>query len=87
MVRRTLLLSLGGGLAASRAVSLGLPAYPQRNAQRSPRKRRRRGGERVKAPSRSDAFGDTFTAADIFMYNGEFLIKVGREKLFQGLKP
>src|SRR5450759_3206828 len=34
-----------------------------------------------------EAFGDTFATADIFMYNGEFLIKVGREKLFQGLKP
>ena len=34
-----------------------------------------------------EAFGDTFATADIFMYDGEFLIKVGREKLFQGLKP
>ena len=34
-----------------------------------------------------EAFGETFATADIFMYDGEFLIKVGREKLFQGLKP
>ena len=31
--------------------------------------------------------GDTFATADIFMYDGEFGIKLGREKLFQGLKP
>jgi len=34
-----------------------------------------------------DTFGDTFATADIFMYDGRFDIKVGREKLFQGLKP
>jgi nicotinate phosphoribosyltransferase len=34
-----------------------------------------------------EAFGDTFATADIFMYDGKFQIKVGREKLFQGLKP
>ena len=32
-------------------------------------------------------FNDTFATADIFMYDGTFDIKVGREKLFQGLKP
>jgi nicotinate phosphoribosyltransferase len=32
-------------------------------------------------------FNDTFATADIFMYDGQFDIKVGREKLFQGLKP
>ncbi len=31
--------------------------------------------------------GETFATADIFMYDGSFGIKVGREKLFQGLKP
>ena len=34
-----------------------------------------------------EAYGDTFATADVFMYDGEFGIKVGREKLFQGLKP
>ena len=34
-----------------------------------------------------DNFNDTFATADIFMYDGEFGIKVGREKLFHGLKP
>ena len=34
-----------------------------------------------------EAFGDTFATADIFMYDGQFGIKYGREKLFQGLKP
>ena len=34
-----------------------------------------------------DNYGDTFATADVFMYDGEFGIKVGREKLFQGLKP
>ncbi len=34
-----------------------------------------------------DNFNDTFATADIFMYDGKFGIKVGREKLFQGLKP
>jgi nicotinate phosphoribosyltransferase len=32
-------------------------------------------------------FNDTFATADIFMYDGQFDIKVGREKLFQGLNP
>jgi nicotinate phosphoribosyltransferase len=30
---------------------------------------------------------DTFATADIFMYDGQFNVKLGREKLFQGLKP
>ena len=34
-----------------------------------------------------DAYGDTFATADVFLYDGKFDIKVGREKLFQGLKP
>jgi len=34
-----------------------------------------------------ETYGDTFATADVFMYDGEFGIKVGREKLFQGLKP
>ncbi len=34
-----------------------------------------------------EAFGDTFATADIFMYDGKFEIKVGREKLFQGFRP
>lgn len=34
-----------------------------------------------------DAFGDTFATADVFMYDGKFDIKAGREKLFQELKP
>jgi nicotinate phosphoribosyltransferase len=29
---------------------------------------------------------ETFATADVFMYDGQFNIKVGREKLFQGLK-
>jgi nicotinate phosphoribosyltransferase len=33
-----------------------------------------------------DAYSDTIATADIFMYDSEFRIKVGREKLFQGLK-
>ncbi len=32
------------------------------------------------------SYGDTFATADVFMYDGEFGIKVGREKLLQGLK-
>ena len=32
-------------------------------------------------------FNDTFATADIFMYDGNPGIKLGREKLFQGLKP
>ena len=31
--------------------------------------------------------GETFATADVFMYDGKFEIKLGREKLFQGLKP
>lgn len=34
-----------------------------------------------------ESFGETYATADIFMYDGEFGIKLGREKLFQGLKP
>jgi nicotinate phosphoribosyltransferase len=34
-----------------------------------------------------DNYADTFATSDVFMYDGEFGIKVGREKLFQGLKP
>ena len=34
-----------------------------------------------------EAYGDTFATADIFMYDGRFDVKVGREKMFQGLKP
>ena len=34
-----------------------------------------------------ETYGDTFATADVFMYDGEFSIKVGREKLFQDLKP
>jgi len=34
-----------------------------------------------------DAYGETFATADVFMYDGEFDVKMGREKLFQGLKP
>jgi nicotinate phosphoribosyltransferase len=34
-----------------------------------------------------DNFNDTFATADIFMYDGKAGIKLGREKLFQGLKP
>jgi nicotinate phosphoribosyltransferase len=33
-----------------------------------------------------EAYGDTFATADIFMYDGRFDVKVGREKMFQGLK-
>jgi nicotinate phosphoribosyltransferase len=33
-----------------------------------------------------DNFNDTFATADIFLYDGKPGIKVGREKLFQGLK-
>jgi len=32
-------------------------------------------------------FSDTFATADIFLYDGKPLIKLGREKVFQGLKP
>jgi nicotinate phosphoribosyltransferase len=34
-----------------------------------------------------EAYGDTFATADVFLYEGRFDVKVGREKLFQGLKP
>jgi nicotinate phosphoribosyltransferase len=32
-------------------------------------------------------FSDTFSTADVFLYDSKPLIKLGREKLFQGLKP
>lgn len=32
-------------------------------------------------------FADTFATADIYMYEGKSMVKLGREKLFQGLKP
>jgi len=31
--------------------------------------------------------GDTFATADVFMYDGKFDVKIGREKVFQGVKP
>ena len=34
-----------------------------------------------------ESYSNRFATADVFMYDGEFAIKVGREKLFQGLKP
>ena len=34
-----------------------------------------------------ETYSDTFATADIYMYDGEFNIKLGREKPFQGLKP
>jgi nicotinate phosphoribosyltransferase len=34
-----------------------------------------------------EAYGDTFATADVFTYDGRFDVKVGREKMFQGLKP
>lgn len=34
-----------------------------------------------------ETYSETFATADVFMYDGQFGIKVGREKLFQGLKP
>jgi nicotinate phosphoribosyltransferase len=34
-----------------------------------------------------DPFGDTFATADVFLFDGELNVKLGREKLFQGLKP
>jgi nicotinate phosphoribosyltransferase len=34
-----------------------------------------------------ETFSDTFATADIFMYDGEFNVKLGRERLFQGLTP
>ena len=33
-----------------------------------------------------EAYSETFATADIFKYEDEFIIKVGREKIFQGLK-
>jgi len=34
-----------------------------------------------------DTLADTFATADVFLYEGKPGIKLGREKLFQGLKP
>lgn len=34
-----------------------------------------------------DPFADTYATADVFLYDGELNVKLGREKLFQGLKP
>ncbi len=34
-----------------------------------------------------ESFSDTFATADIFLYDGKPLIKLGREKVFQGLQP
>jgi len=34
-----------------------------------------------------ETYFDTFATADIFMFDGKFDVKLGREKLFQGLKP
>jgi nicotinate phosphoribosyltransferase len=34
-----------------------------------------------------ETYSETFATADVFMYDGRFGIKVGREKLFQGVKP
>ena len=34
-----------------------------------------------------DTLADTFATADVFLYDGKPEIKLGREKLFQGLKP
>ncbi|MCU0805397.1 MAG: hypothetical protein MUF79_09970 [Burkholderiales bacterium] len=34
-----------------------------------------------------ETYAETFSTADVFMYDGEFSIKLGREKLFQGVKP
>jgi nicotinate phosphoribosyltransferase len=34
-----------------------------------------------------ETYSETFATADVFLYDGQFGIKVGREKLFQGLKP
>ena len=34
-----------------------------------------------------EAYGDTFATADVFRYDGRFDVKIGREKMFQGLKP
>jgi nicotinate phosphoribosyltransferase len=34
-----------------------------------------------------ETYSDTFATADVFLYEGEFLIKVGREKVFAELKP
>ncbi|MCC6608437.1 MAG: hypothetical protein IT515_02025 [Burkholderiales bacterium] len=34
-----------------------------------------------------DPYSDTFATADVFLFDGEFNVKLGRERLFQGLKP
>jgi nicotinate phosphoribosyltransferase len=34
-----------------------------------------------------DPYHDTFATADVFLFDNEFNVKLGREKLFQGLKP
>ena len=34
-----------------------------------------------------EAFGETYATADVFLYDGKFDIKLGRERIFQGLKP
>jgi len=34
-----------------------------------------------------DPYADTYATADVFLYDGELNVKLGREKLFQGLKP
>jgi len=34
-----------------------------------------------------DPYADTYATADVFLFDGELNVKLGREKLFQGLKP
>lgn len=34
-----------------------------------------------------ESFGETYATADVFMYDRQFGIKLGREKIFQGLQP
>ncbi len=34
-----------------------------------------------------EAYSETYATADIFMYDGRFEIKLGRERIFQGLQP
>jgi nicotinate phosphoribosyltransferase len=34
-----------------------------------------------------EAYSETYATADIFMYDGQFEIKLGRERIFQGLQP
>src|SRR5499426_4189447 len=34
-----------------------------------------------------EAYGETFATADAFMYDGQFDVKLGREKVFQSVKP